>query len=306
MLLIEDIKQDQQFKKSLKIIGFACVCFFIIDGFTGNFLTKGLEKFYGLNTGAEIALIGHSHLMLGIDKNLLEKELGVQVAKYTRPGVNIADRQIMVRHLLKLNSDVKIIIYGVDAWMFTGEGLSVNSHTLFYPFMGIKEVESYVSSQAGFGNYWLHKIVKTARFDEGLISSALRGYLHNWSNLKYGEVDTGRLKKEIAAGEFRRINNSQGNINMLKQTIKELEEQNIQVIFLYVPTIDLFNRLEPEKFKETLDIINEFEKEFSNVQVLNYIEPFSHDHSLFFDPIHLNPKGQEMVTKELIKDLKEK
>lgn len=304
MYLIDDIREDKNFIKSVKIIGFMFLAFFILDNILGIFLTKGLEKYYGLKTDAKIALVGHSHLMLGVDKNLLEKELKVPVADYTRAGVNIADRKIMIEQLLKQNTKLQIIIYGIDAWSFTGEGLSANSYTLFYPFLGTKEIDSYVKSQTSFFNYWLHKLVRTSGFDELLVSSSFRGYLHDWSNLKIGHVDTMKLRKVIANGDFRKIDNSNENINILKQSIKELENRNIKVILLYIPTIDIYNQAEPEKFKRTLDIINSFTKEFTNVSILNYLEPYSHDYSLFFDPIHMNPEGQKTITMQLIKDLK--
>ena len=232
MHLLNDIKKDKNFKKVSKIILLAFLTFFILDSLIGIVLTNGLEKYYGLNTDSEVALVGHSQLMLGVDKNLLEKELMIHVTKYTREGVNVADRQIMIRQLLDKNPHLKTIIYGIDAWSFTGEGLSANSYTLFYPFLGNKEVDKYVKTQAGFGNYWLHKLIKTARFNELLVSGAARGYLGNWSNLKIGQVDTGKLKKEIAIGDYRKINNSTKNIEILKQSIKELHKKKYQNYFI--------------------------------------------------------------------------
>lgn len=304
MHLINDIKQDKYFKKAIKILGLFCLAFFLVDALAGFILTSGLERYYGLNTDSEIALVGHSHLMLGVNKQLLEDELNVPIAKYTREGVNIADRHIMIQQLLSQNPKLKTVVYGIDAWSFTGEGLSANSFTLFYPFIGIKEVDEYVKNLAGFSNYWLHKLVKTTRFNEGLISGALRGYLKNWDNLKYGELDVENLRKEIEAGHFRKINNSDENIEILKQTIKVLDDRGISVILVYVPTIDLYNEAEPEKFEASLAIINGFKKEFQNVRVLNYLEPFSHNYDLFFDPIHMNPKGQKKVTLKLIADMR--
>ena len=66
----------------------------------------------------------------------------------------------------------------------------------------------------------------------------------------------------------------------------------------------MLNNVEQQKFEETLRIFNSLEKEFSNVSILNYQEPYSHDYSLFFDPIHMNPKGQKMLTLQLTNDLK--
>jgi len=303
--IVSDIQHDPYIGKALKIIVVSLILFFACDAVIGIFLTKGLERYYGLGNNAEIALVGHSHLMLGVDKTHLENELGVPVAKYTREGVNIGDRQIMIRQLLQRNANLKLVIYGVDAWSFTGEGLSANSYALFYPFMDDKTVNDYVKQQTTFSNYWIHKLLKTSRFNEGLISSSFRGYLKNWTNLKIGEVDTERLKKQIAAGNFRKISNSQTNIDILRKTISELNQRNIKVVLLYVPTIDLYNQAEPQKFNETLEILQQIADDFESVSLFNYLEPWSHDYTLFFDPIHMNPKGQKLVTEKLIKDLED-
>ena len=253
---------------------------------------------------AELALVGHSHLMLGVDKNMLENELNLRVSKYTREGVNVVERKLMVEQLLIENPGITTIIYGVDAWMFTGEGLSTNSHVLFYPFLNDKAIDDYIKEEAGLCEYWIHKVIKTARYNEGLINSALRGYLGNWANFKYGVVDTVRLKKEIKLKKFRHIDNSPLNIEVLKETIVELGKKNVAVILLYVPTIDLFNRVEPKLFQESIAVFEELEDRCQHVTFLDYNDFYSHDYSLFFDPIHMNPKGQQEVTKRLIKDLK--
>jgi len=75
------------------------------------------------------------------------------------------------------------------------------------------------------------------------------------------------------------------------------------VILLYVPTIDIVNQFEKYKFQETLEIFINFIKKYDNVDFVNFLEPFSHQHDLFFDPIHLNPKGQSVITDTLIKVL---
>ena len=124
MRLLNDIHNDPGFNKNATIICMVIIAFFLCDALLGIFFTKGLEKYYGLNTGAETALVGHSHLMLGVNKSALEKGLNQSISKYTREGVNIYDRKIMVKQLLKQNPNLKTVIYGVDAWSFTGEGLS--------------------------------------------------------------------------------------------------------------------------------------------------------------------------------------
>lgn len=304
MTLLSDIKKDINFSKNTKIVLAAIAIFFLCDFAIHIFITNGLEKYYGLNSPAEIALIGHSHLMLGVDKGAIENALGKKVSKYTREGVNVSDRKIMIEQLLRKNPNLKKVIYGVDAWSFTGEGLSENSYKLFYPFLGDKKVDHYIKKQANFTEYWLHKIIKTTRFNEGLISSAMRGYLGNWSNLKFGNLDVDKLKTEIKKGNFRKINSTLENITILRETLTLLKKNDVEVILLYVPTIDLYNSNEPIKFDEVISVFYDFEKEFSNVKYVSLLEPYSHDYSLFYDPIHMNPKGQEIITFQLIAYLK--
>ena len=99
------------FNKShiLKFIAFILI-FFILDFCISFFLLNGINKYYGLGENSEIGIVGHSHLMLGIDKESVEKELGVKVSKYTREGADVVDRKIMIQQLLHSNPNIKTII----------------------------------------------------------------------------------------------------------------------------------------------------------------------------------------------------
>jgi hypothetical protein len=274
----------------------------VLDALIANGLEKGLYKYYGIGESAEIALVGHSHLMLGIDKVQLEKALKTSVAKYTREGVNVTDRHQMIKQLLRQNPDLKTVIYGVDAWTFTGEGLSENSHKLLYPFMDDPEIDTYIKSLDPLKDYLSKKYIKTSRYNEQLVAGAMRGYLEKWDNLKFGSVDPVKLEGEIDRGNYRRIHNSKENIELFKASMKLLTSRSINVILLYVPTIDKLERIQQQKFDETIAIFESLES--ANVKFLNFQEPWSHDYSIFYDPIHLNPNGQKLITAQLINELK--
>ena len=301
MSLLQNLKNDTHKRKSMSIITFFFISFLILDFVVSIFLRNGLEKYYGLDSEAKIALIGHSHLMLGIDKVKMENELGINIAKYTSEGVNVSNRQLMIGHLLNKNNKIETIIYGVDAWTFTGQGLSENSHVLFYPFLNDSNINYFVKNSVSGIDYWSRKIIKSSRYNEGLIASSMRGYFSNWENLKFGKVDIERLTKSISLGEYRKIENNKENIDILIETIEELQKKEINIILLYIPTIDIINQVEHQKFQENLAIFRSIDKNNNNVEFVNFLEPFSHQYELFFDPIHLNQKGQSKVTNELIK-----
>lgn len=171
-------------------------------------MMKGIDNYYGLNQPSEILLIGHSHLMLATDKERLEKETGMKVSKYCREGVNVTDKKVMVEHFLGSgNTDsLKYVLYGVDLATFTGTGLSQNSYMLFYPFIDDKHMGPYIKAQANTADYWLHKLVKSTRFNEdGIKNSAGRGCLNNWDNLKIKTIDVEAYRKRLSIGDVRHI-----------------------------------------------------------------------------------------------------
>lgn len=263
------------------------------------FLTNGLNRFFGLVEKSEIALVGHSHLMLSIDHQGIEKATGKKVAKYTRAGVNVADRSAMIEHLLDKCPDLNLVIYGVDAWMFTGEGLSQNSHTLFYPFMSNAEIDQYIYSKASTKDYWQRKIFHTTRYDERLVSAAFRGYIGNWNNHLYGQIDTTRVREEIRSGKLRDINSSPENKEIFETTLRKLVDEGVKVLLIYTPTVDIYNDAEPEKFQAELDYFRTVAKSDTSINLIEYLDPWSSDYSMFFDPIHLNPTGQKEITDSL-------
>ncbi|WP_406684202.1 hypothetical protein N1F78_00290 [Seonamhaeicola sp. MEBiC1930] len=290
-----------KFKGSLALtVAVFLLTFFFFDFLINSALLTGLNKYYGLREKSEIALIGHSHLMLGVDKIQLEKELNVNVAKYTREGVNVSDRKLMIEQLLEENQGIETIIYGVDAWSFSGEGLSKNSFKLFYPFMDNNKIDSYIYKKTDLGDYLTKKFIKTSRFNEQLLGGSIRGFLGKWDNLKFGTIDLQRLEKQIEQNTYRKINNGPENIKIFKESMILLSEKKINVILLYLPTIDILSDVQETKYQETIEIINEVSNNLDNVTFLSFQEPWSHNYSIFYDPIHLNPKGQKLITKELI------
>jgi hypothetical protein len=290
-------------KKSI-LLGLFLLLFFLADTLLHTFLESGLHKYYGLKEPSQIALVGHSHLMLGVNKSALETHLGQKVSKYTSEGVNVSDRKLMIEYLLKMNPNTKVLIYSVDAWMFTGEGLSNNSYKLFLPFMDDAVVQNEIKSIAPPEEFWQKRFIKTSRYTETSINSALRGQLGNWSNYKIGSVDTVQLKKNVAQGSYRRINSEPENRKIFEETISFLVKKNIKVVLVYVPTISYYNHAEPAKFQKELVYFKRIAASHKNIEYLEYLENWESQFSFFFDPIHLNPEGQAAFTTSFSQDLK--
>ena len=126
--LIEDLRGQRRKVKTFafKLIVFLLILF-VADRLAAMVLLDGVEKYFGLDQPAPVLLVGHSHTVLGIDKEGLEEKLGVRVAKYARQGANLRDRLAMIRQYVhKFPDSVHTIVYDVDAHLFTPKGLSLS------------------------------------------------------------------------------------------------------------------------------------------------------------------------------------
>jgi hypothetical protein len=296
--LLNDIRNDARFGRNLARIFTFIALLMVLDFVVSAVMEKGINRFYGLDSDAEVLMVGHSHLMLAVDKQLLEKQLRVKVAKYTREGVNVADRYIMLQQYFKGRSDrCRLIVYGIDPWLFTGEGLSANSYTLFYPFMDTPEVDAYVRQHAKNDfDYFSHKWFRSSRFNVMLVNAALRGYLGNWSNLKIGQLDTLNLRQEIASGKYRHISFDKENVAVFRKTLQFLGRDSRTVILLNTPVSGLLTQAVRKDYNKAFSMIREMATPYRNIHVVDLSPEFEDKASLFFDPIHMNPEGQRKVT----------
>lgn len=149
----------------------------------------------------------------------------------------------------------------------------------------------------------LRRFLKTSRFSEVTVALSIRGWLRKWSNFKRGAVDVQRLQKKIVAGTVRRISFDTKNIAAFEQTIKEVRSRGIQLVLLYIPTLDVLNAVEPEKYAEAIRKFETYAAADPGVIFLNYNPDLSARHELFYDSIHMNPAGQNVVTRRLAVDL---
>lgn len=272
------------------------------DRIIGLCLNKGLSTYFGLDQHSEVLFIGHSHLMLAVDKTEFENRTHTTVSKYCREGVNVADRYQMVRQFLSLpeSDSLRYVIYGVDQFMFTGEGLSDNSYKLFYPFMDNQVMNDYIRSSTDFKDYFLHKVLCTTRYSDALLNSAARGWMHNWSNYKFGNLDVDNLIEQVASDKQRHIKFEGELVGYFEQTLEMLEDRGLTVILVNTPIARPLNDYEPEQYRRFTDYMKQTDATSDNVFYWDLNPEYSERYELFFDPIHLNAEGQKVINEELV------
>lgn len=278
------------------------IIFILLDWGISLTTNKGLDKYFGLDQNAHILLVGHSHLMLATDKEAMEHETGLKVAKFCREGVDVIARKKMIEYYLSLpaKDSLRYVLYGVDLYSFQPTGLSANAHTLFYPFMDNPEMDKYIKSKDSPLNYWTHKLIRSSRYSDALINSAIRGYMNNWSNYKSGQLDIEKTRKNLN-NYNRTIAFDSTMISEFENTVSMLNDRGIHVILVNTPTIYDLNQKDNIGY---LNMISYFDSMACNNELIDFWDlntMYSKQYDLFFDMIHLNIQGQHIVNGELCK-----
>jgi hypothetical protein len=294
-------------KNWLYIISFV-VFFILIDYAGGKILLAGIEKFYGLKQYSDILLIGHSHLMLATDKDLLEQETGMKVSKYTREGVSVYDRYFMVKQYLdsKYSDSLKVVLYGVDPYSFVKTGLSEYSYTLLYPFMDDPLIDAYIKENAvGERDYPTHKLFPLTRYSDILINASLRGWRNDFSNYKAGamNIGAGNAAEAIDKKYRRSIEIDPELLAVFEETMRMITGRAITVVLVNTPIIDALGWWKDANPEKVIRFYQDYAASHERVEYWDFNPGYSSDYSIFYDPIHLNPKGQQLITGELINRL---
>ena len=289
-------------RRILSILLFVLV-FIGFDRGIGWLMNNGLNQYFGLNQHSEVLLIGHSQLMLAIDKSNFERGIGLSVSKYCREGVNVADRYEMVKQVLSssYSDSLRFVLYGVDLFMFTVTELRKNSYKLFYPFIDERNMNEYIKESAVFSDYWTHKLICTTRYSDALINSAIRGYRYDWSNYKVGQLDVDVLKEQIKKEQQRHIHFEQDLIDYFEKTLELITQKGIKVILVNTPIAAPLNEYEPELYRKIISYFRTKADSSSLIYYWDFNPQYSTQYELFFDPIHLNSEGQKVINAEITK-----
>lgn len=293
--------------KLYRLLILIIILFVAVDNIINNVLLKGVNNYFGLNQYSELLLLGHSHLMLATDKERLERETGMQVSKYCREGVNVSDKKAMIEHFLNNGyaDSLKYVLYGVDLATFTGDGLSKNSYTLFYPFMDNKSIDNYIKEHASSIDYWVHKLIKSTRYnDDGVKNSAIRGWMNNWDNLKSNTIDIESYRRQLEKGDERHIKMNSELMRQFDESIQMITERGVKVILVNTPTLDLLNDFEPDKYTAIIKWYHCYAANNPMVEFWDFNPDYASDYSIFSDRLHLNSNGQKIITDELVKRIK--
>ncbi len=282
-----------------------CGVVFIVDRAGDAVLQHGLRSYYRLDEACPIVCLGHSRTVLGIDAGLLEQRVHRPVAKYAVAGANIRDRQAMLRHYLaSAKTPLELVVYDVSGYTFDDGGLSSNSYELFLPFLSEPEIGTHAAcgcpSRLRLG---LCHMMRLTRYNETTLALAARGMLDVRANFKQSRADLQAVMQRIEKGRVQRHRVQPGGLAAFRDTVELLGANQVTMVLVYLPSMDLLNDVDRPAHDAILDIFRSFATRHPHVVFLDYNHLLEHRHELFADGIHLNRDGQQIVTEMLAIDL---
>lgn len=277
---------------------------FGIDYMGHSILKHYCEKGFGLTRESDILMVGHSHLAMSVNTSYLSKELGYSFTKYTRSGVDIQARHAMANQYLesKYADSLKAVVFCVDATTFTLEGLSANSYILFYPWMDEDLYRDMVYRQASLGEYVFHKIFRLSRYNQDLYTTALRGFIGSEDkNLKTNGLS---LENDPSRMPGTKIDFNTSLMEELEMAVKDASKHNVKVILLQTPIAEYLLNGRDKEYAKVKAYYQSFADNSPNVYYIDFSDEISDKYDLFFNPTHLNVRGQELYTKRLCDEMK--
>ena len=298
--LFEDIKQPNSAFRRLGA-GLLTVFLLYAAGSFGlsAFFNRGLQAYYCLEP-VDVLCIGHSMSEMGIDKVRLETTLKRPVGKYCMNGVGPVERLVMLKHYLEtVKTPPKILVYDVSARIFSS-GLARESYQLFLPFLNHSEVcTAFVRKNVTESEFIFFTLTPLSCYENTRLGAVQRGFARDWKTRKNTKFDPSEFRKKVAAGDFWHITQVPEAVEAFEEILKLCREKRIRVFLAALPCVDILNEAEPEKYEQVMSFLKKHCDEDGNVVLFDCNPDFSHRYELFADPIHLNPKGQSIVSETL-------
>lgn len=311
-------------KKFLKSLVIFAVILLFLSFLADTILSHGLKKaqFYTYgeigvwndvisgNINSQLLVYGSSRAWVHIDPAMIEKEIQKSCYNLGIDGHTFWLQYLRHLEYMKNNTKPQTIIYSVDC--FTLQKLKdLYNYPQFLPYMLFdSEFYKYTSSYNGFGffDYFVPLLRYYGEHDatqkaiDLIFSDPPPSFRHKGYMGMERVWDAGLLNalKQSQSIEF---NLDQDSIALLEQFVTECRNNDIELILVYTPEYREGQKI----IKNRNDIINIFREiaQKNNIPFLDYSDsPLCENTEYFYNATHLNKKGAELFTEQLIHDLK--
>lgn len=282
------------------------VIFFIVDFGISTALLGGLNRYFGLNTNAEILLNGSSMFLAGFNKLKIESATDKRVAFYSRNGVSLEDRSTMLQHYFNKSSQkTEIVVFEVNPLLFSKRFTAANVYKLFLPFMDDPAIDHFVKSRTTTKDYLVRKIIRTSRYDIDLFSLSVKGWMSIYENKKTEILDANALEGLKGKVNSVPVELDSEKVVLFKKTIQWAARNSEKIILVNMPIFEAkMKTFKAEEYQFFMSFLNEYTHSHPNLYFLDLNQKqIVSDPDLFSDPLHVNVEGQKKVSDAFVQFL---
>lgn len=259
----------------------------------------------------EILICGASRGFVGINPEIIEKDLGASCFNISQNGARLGTQLAVLRSYLKHNIKPKLIVQELGMYSLTMD------EKIFAPFKYLpylNEVELYEGLNQIDKRLWINKYIPLSNLI--YFNTDLQKLLINDYSIQLGKENDyltkgfhpNRSKWVIDEEEF--LENPKGIYNkieaeavgLLDELISLCKEENIKLVLVNTPE---YTKIQPlYKYRdEKLRIITS-KATLNNIEFIDYSNSsISRSKEYFYNFTHLNENGAETFTKLLTADL---
>jgi hypothetical protein len=260
----------------------------------------------------DILIYGSSRAWTHFDTKIIQEGLNQKTYNLGIDGHNFRLQYLRHKELIKHNKKPKKIILSIDIFSLQRRETLYNK-SQFLPFLlWNKTIYNFTSIYDGFEVYdYCFPLLRYCGQKESLKAalhnlilgsdtqpSRIKGYMGQ--DYKWEYTNSYQLKAVL---DSCKINLDANSIYLFYQFIKECKKKNIELILVYSPEY-----IAAQKFiKNRNKLINyyKFTAKRFNIKFLDYSSnAICLDTKYFLNAEHLNKKGSELFSKQLVKDLK--
>ena len=289
----------KKFLKKIAVWGFVTIILLNLIGLAVLLLHRN-SNFYKPSFAAnqtqehfDFIVLGSSMGLTTIDTKLIDEKLGTSSLNLSMDDTALPSHYLMLQHFLKQGHTVDLVILAITPWDVSNQNPKLGNNThRFLPYIH----EDYV---------WQHFQALSNSYDDPLILSYFQpfvgvGYYN--AELFYPGLLTllnseKRNRFDISGNYVYPDSNFKGEHVKAKAYTFNPQNPYLDKIIKLCKQNNIALRLYQSPIYQS-----ELKISSSNTLLINHIDVLK-DEKYFYDRIHVNQKGREVVTKKLINDL---
>lgn len=256
------------------------------------------EKIYKIFNGkinADILIVGSSRAVNHYDTSVINNKTNKKTYNIGMNGGGVSEQLFLLKNYLQNNKNPHTIIINLDSTSINeeqmGGSFDLNKYERFFRHKNIFEIykakrplRAYIVKYIPF--IYKNKYLKT------FIVNKIKGKPFPHNNGYIGISELGKYDKKHDKKLV--ITSKPESEDILKKIIKLSRTSSEHTIGIFSPQLDIYNTNEEDVIEYLKEITNK-----SGICFYNYSD-FYKNKELFYDAMHLNHKGAEMFTKEIL------